>query len=410
MPPAPPLPRPILWKENRIRLNQLKKTEKPVREPSLPGIYVHIPFCRKKCPYCSFYSVSAPFDASIFNRSLKKQADWFAAQKETAGFVYGSIFFGGGTPTILPSSELSALLAFLLVKFSFTDSPEISIEANPATVSGEDLQLLRSSGFNRLSLGVQSLNDTELACIGRIHKAIDAEDAFFLGREAGFDNISMDLMFGLPGQTLTSWRNTLEKALAMEPDHLSVYELTIEEGTEFGRLATMGELELPTEDTVLAMMDLLYRCTHLAGMKRYEISNYAKPGFRCRHNLNYWHNGDYLGLGPGAVSCIAERRLHAWEDLEKWTGQIDADQPFWDEEECLGDEARFRETVVLGLRMLQGVSIASLQKRFSMDPLTYFEEQIASLKAQGLVDVADDTLWLTEAGLRVANTVMCEFV
>ena len=376
-----------------------------------PGLYLHVPFCLQKCPYCSFYSLSGRLDLNTrFTAAVNRQMERFAARRETQEQPLATIFFGGGTPSMLPPTILIDLLQACLGRFPYADELEISIEVNPATIDQEGLQLLRRGGFNRLSIGVQSFNNQELKRIGRAHSANEAIQTVCMARQAGFTNISLDLMYGLPGQDEQSWQANLNQALALEPDHLSLYELTIEEDTPFARQLDTGTLQLPDEEKVLAMMETTRRLTSGGGLSRYEISNYARPGFECRHNINYWQNGSYIGLGPGAVSRLGPTRFTAIADVERFCERMEQNQEIRQEEETLDKETRFRETVIMGLRMTKGISIDALKQRFGIDPAVYYGTTLDRLMAQELVEIQQGWLRLTEPGLLLANTVMAELV
>ena len=376
------------------------------------GLYLHIPFCLRKCPYCSFFSVPAsPEKMARYCQALTRQIAGPAAANRIWDQPFATIFFGGGTPSILPVSDLAALLHACRTAFSWSAAEvETSIEVNPATVGEGELRRLRRAGFNRLSVGAQSLVDAELRALGRPHCAAEVRAVVEASRRAGFANLNLDLMFGLPGQTAAGWRRTLQAALELAPEHLAIYELTIEENTRFAELREQGRLALPGEDEVLAMMASTAEETAGAGFARYEISNYARPGRACRHNLNYWHNGFYLGLGAGAVSCLAGRRSAAVQDIEQYCRLIEAGREPWVEVEELDLEARFRETVVMGLRLTGGVSLAALERRFGLRALDYYGPTLRRLSEQGLVAIAGDNLRLTASGLALANQVMAELV
>ncbi len=375
------------------------------------GLYLHLPFCRARCPYCGFFSLAGRDELiDTYLHSLRHQAGEMAARPWARQRRPATIFFGGGTPSLLGPERLADLLCHCLRHFRAPAGIEISLEVNPATVDGPALACLRRAGFNRISIGVQSLDDRLLARIGRIHSAADAVRCARLARQAGFTNLGLDLMYGLPGQDAVAWRQTLEEALALEPDHLSIYELTLEEGTRFARRAAAGELNLPAEEEILAMMACTDGLLAEAGLERYEISSYARPGLECAHNLNYWQNGSYIGLGAGAVSCLSGRRLAAVADVEEFCRRLAAGEPVWSEEEELGVEARFRETVVMGLRMVRGVSLAGLEGRFGLHAGSYYGDILARLVDQGLLAVSDGFLHLTGRGLMVADAVMAELV
>ena len=376
------------------------------------GLYLHIPFCVRKCLYCSFYSVAGRSD--IFQRyvnALKTQLHQFAQRDLKSNEKIRTIFFGGGTPSVLPAPLLTDLLSFCLDVFHCREKElEISLEANPATINGNDLDQLYRAGFNRLSIGVQSFLDEELQSLGRPHTAREAGDIFSLARKAGFSNVSVDLMYGLPGQNLSGWKKTLTAALELEPDHLSIYELTIEEETVFANLHAKGMLNLPDEDDVLAMMKVTLEETGKNKYHRYEISNYARPGKECRHNINYWMNGSYLGAGAGAVSCLSGCRMANVAYIDDYCRRVEAGESPVQDTEQLDREAQFRETVVMGLRMTRGVSMKELEYRFGISGIEYYGETLKGLQDDDLLAIEGDRLKLTDRGLMLANRVMAVLV
>lgn len=379
------------------------------------GLYLHIPFCLRKCPYCSFYSLAGRADthqryAEAISIQLRLYAKNYAEKYQNNLRPLTSIFFGGGTPTLLPPQTLSRLLAECLDQFTVANQAEISIEVNPATVDGKGLDILRQAGFNRLSIGVQSLHDEELRQLGRPHTVADAVETVQLARRAGFENINLDLMYGLPEQKLQTWQRTLEDALKLQPTHLSLYELTIEDDTSFARLERQGKLALPTEDTVLLMLEETQQALMQAGFQRYEISNYAQPGYQCRHNINYWQNGEYLGLGPGAVAFFNKTRRTVIADAEQFCERLEKGEELWQDREKLDQDAAFRETVIMGLRMTTGVSLTDISKRFGINTEAYYSETLHRLIRQGMLQIVQDRLQLTAQGFLLANTVMAELV
>lgn len=397
----------------------------PLSEPvQAAGLYVHVPFCERKCPYCSFFSIAEGGNRELqqrYVRAARIHMERLSAGAGEEGISrprsVDTIFFGGGTPTVLPVHLLADLLSTSLELFDTPgESLEVSIEVNPGTVDRDDLLSLRRAGFNRISIGVQSLDNGELRRLGRIHDRAQAEQTVTRARQAGFSNLSLDLMFGLPGQDLGSWEKTLDRALDLDPDHLSIYELTLEEGTTFARSAGEGALRLPDEETVCAMMEHTIGRTGAAGLHRYEISNYARPGFACRHNLKYWYNSKYIGIGPGAVSFLDNTRMAAIKDVAAYCrlllngGSGDGWRRVWGDSETLDRQGRFRETVIMGLRLVQGVSRTRLQECFGLDIETFYGPVLERLRKAGLVEWAGEYLRLTPAGLRLANTVMAELV
>ena len=379
------------------------------------GLYLHIPFCLRKCPYCSFYSLAGRADLhERYARAISLQLHACAEgqrQQQRPRYPVTGIFFGGGTPTLLSSETLGGLLADCLDQFPCTDDePEISIEVNPATIDARGLAVLRRAGFNRLSIGIQSLHDAELRRLGRPHSVADAVRTVQQARAAGFANINLDLMYGLPGQELPAWRNTLDRALALRPKHLSVYELTIEAGTPFARQQEQGTLSLPDEETVLLMLEQTQQVLDQAGLRRYEISNYAEPGYRCRHNINYWRNGEYFGLGAGAAAFLDGTRFTAIADAEQFCDCLENGRGVRGEQEHLDPEAAFRETVIMGLRMTAGVSLTALHERFGIRAEDYYGETLRHLFQQGMLHIVQGRLQLTAQGMLLANTVMAELV
>ncbi|MBV5307014.1 MAG: radical SAM family heme chaperone HemW [Desulfobulbaceae bacterium] len=375
----------------------------------MPSLYIHIPFCLSKCPYCSFISYAGLNGLhQRYVDALLREAEELCRSHPVAPL--STLFLGGGTPTILSGEALAEIITACTGFFGLDHDAEISIEANPRTIDAKKLSLLRASGVNRLSIGVQSFQDQELRLLGRPHDAEDAAHALCLARNEGFTNISLDLMYGLPGQTPGSWRNTLERALSLEPSHLSLYELTIEQGTSYFQQQEQGLLQLP-DDEAIADMDLITAtlCRE-AGLAHYEISNYARPGFECRHNVNYWQNGPYLALGAGAVGCMDGCRQQKINDPLRYCEHIESGQSVIMEEECLEPAASFRETVVMGLRMLCGVSRENLQSRYGLDVAGYYEETLVHLIDQGMLELTTRHLRLTARGRMFANQVMAELV
>ena len=378
-------------------------------------IYVHVPFCRSKCPYCSFVSFAAARKEQIANygRTLIDQAWAMAENTWVRSRQFTSVFFGGGTPTCLPVDHLATLCDIFLGRFPRVApevETEVTLETNPNTVSQETLDGLRKAGINRLSIGVQSFSDRLLKELGRSHSGADACRAVRLARQAGFANLNLDLMYGLPKQSVSDWRETLARALELAPEHLAIYELTVEQGTPFaGRLAA-GDLHLPDEETLLAMEEKTATLLNQAGFTRYEISNYGRPGFFCRHNINYWENGSYLGIGAGAVSCFSGVRIRNVESPADFVRLVGQGSPPFLSGECLDHESRFRETVIMGLRLLDGISCTRLRERFGIEPHRYYRPLLERLIKEGWLASSGDRLRLTGQGLGVANSVLSQLV
>ncbi len=375
------------------------------------GLYIHIPFCVSKCAYCAFNSFApAGFDTSAYLQALHAQLLRLSRHPLVEKNIFSTIFIGGGTPTIYSARQLAGLVSIALDNFHFSYPVEITVEGNPDSIKQKSLYALRRAGVNRLSIGVQSFTDDLLASLGRIHNAAQAENAIKTARKAGFADINLDLMFGLPGQKLKEWRQTLETTCRYGPEHLAVYELTVEENTPFADLAAKGKLKLPHEEIVADMAELSQRILADAGYIRYEISNFARSGYECRHNINYWQNGSYLGLGAGAVSSIADIRISNTNDPADFNKQIMAGNDGFSGAEALCREKKFRETVIMGLRMVKGISLASLRKRFNLDPREYYGDTFRRLLDNNLLEIKDGGLRLPEQAMAVANQVLAELV
>jgi len=375
-----------------------------------PGIYVHLPFCESKCHYCSFNSrpVTAGQNTEAYLEALLSQIHDMATHPWSQQTIFHSLYLGGGTPTIYSGKQLHHLLNTLRHAFHFTVTPEISIEANPNTLTFEKLNTLRGAGITRLSIGVQAFQNNLLQNIGRLHSVNQAQTAFKLARKAGFKNISLDLIFGLPSQTPADWQESLITALSLQPEHLSLYELMVEPGSV---LYDRGkDVQLPTEDAIVAMMELTATLLPQHGYKRYEISNFCRPDYHCRHNINYWQNGDYLGFGAGAVSCIEGLRLQNVSNPTTFCQRIEDNQPVFDEGEALSTPASFRETVIMGLRMLEGISISTLKERFGLDVRELYGATLQRFLNDGYLVITNDKLKLSPKGMPVANQILSELI
>ncbi len=372
------------------------------------GVYVHIPFCVKKCGYCDFNAYSGYKDATkkSYVDALCRE---IAARAEPQTRV-PTVFFGGGTPTTLAAHELVRILETVKTAFSVDADAEVSVEANPGDASLPYLSALRAAGFSRLSFGVQTFDDRLLKSIDRIHSAAEAETAIALAREAGFDNVSIDLMFGLPRQALADWDRSLDRAFALDVPHLSLYGLIVEEGTAFFARRERGKLPLPTEKSEAAMFARALERAQAAGYERYEISNYARPGFACRHNQVYWRNEEYVGFGAGAASywggarLMNERLPARYADTVKTSGSAIVSEERLSERETMG------ETIMLGLRLAEGVDLAAFARRFHARAENVFAEEIARLRETGLVEVVNERLRLTPRGLFLASDAMLAFL
>ncbi len=384
-----------------------------------PGIYVHIPFCQRKCYYCDF--VSYPLDKGYSDvierylvallREIPLRRSWLnKAQGASSSYVFHSLYIGGGTPSILSVEQIGRLMEVIRRCLPLSEEAEITLEANPGTIDAGELRALRQIGVNRLSLGVQSFDDVFLARLGRLHNVNDVLRVVEEARMAGFRDLSFDLMLGLPGQDLAAWQETLARAVKLRPEHISCYELTIEPDTVYGQWYRQGKITLPIEDTVISMLEWTGQYLADHGYEHYEISNYALPGYKARHNLIYWQNRWYLGLGAGAYSYWQGRRWGNTYQLEKYHDLIAIDELPEEEEEILDLRGQAGETMMLGLRLLEGVSLAEFRARFGISMWELWPEDIDGFLAQGLLELDRGRLRLSSRGLLLANQVLCAFV
>ena len=372
-------------------------------------LYLHIPFCSSKCFYCSFSSF--PDMQEIHDRyvaALLTQIGSSARQRSDSGLE--TLFIGGGTPTVLRTEKLVEIIQTCREHFSFSAQAEISIEANPGTIDRASLAMLRDCGVNRLSIGVQSFNDDDLQVLGRRHCAEKSIQSLEDARDAGFDNVSLDLMYGLPGQGFASWRANLQQAVKLRPQHLSLYQLSIEEGTGFSAQYRAGRLELPDDEEIIGMEQFTREYLGSHGIKHYEISNYARPGYECRHNIGYWENEEFVGYGAGAAGFVGGRRYKLITDPLRYCLAMESGGDAVEEDERLDTEASFRETVVMGLRLLRGVDKKRLFKRFGLRLDSQYGSILTELAGKGLLEENRDFLRLSARGRRFANQVMAELV
>lgn len=321
-----------------------------------------------------------------------------------------SVFIGGGTPSCLSVKQLERILSAIALNFHLVGQVEFSIEANPESVTVEMLQRLRVAGITRISFGIQSFNNEHLKRLGRVHSTNMAVESVLWAEKAGFSNINIDLMYGLPGQTPSDHLYNLEQSLSLPIHHLSIYQLTIEDGTAFHRFLKNGSICLPGDDEIEEMDSLTAEVTARTGLHRYEISNYALPHYRCRHNLGYWENRQYLGVGSSAVSYQKGRRTRNESSPELYCDSIEQGVVPIQESETLSKEDSLKETVIMGLRLVSGIRREIIQERYGIDILEFYGDRLIILQKKELIDWDDDYLFLTADGLRFANTVMSMLV
>ena len=392
----------------------------------MPSLYVHVPFCLRKCHYCAFYS-----QPLMGLHSSAQPADYLEGleleileRHKDAPQGVSSLFIGGGTPTVLELEQLERLLQLIRSYFPMSAEAEKTMEGNPGTLTPEKLELIRRYGINRFSLGVQSLDDDVLKAAGRIHNAGQIREAVALLRTAGFANINLDLMFGLPRQTMPVWQSTLEEVLTYAPEHLSLYGLMLEEGTllyeqyrggeknSLGRKAGPEPDGLPDDDLQAEMYDWAAERLVREGYRRYETSNFARPGYECQHNLGYWRGTDYLGLGPGGVSCLNRVRWKNVEDINIYKESLlKKENPLSEDgAETLSLRDCMAERMILGLRLAEGVSLTAFKKDFGADLRDIYREVLERYKNENVFRFQGDYLCLNPQYSFTANFVLQEFV
>jgi oxygen-independent coproporphyrinogen III oxidase len=377
---------------------------------STAGLYVHIPFCGRKCLYCDFYSkVPRTGEIEAFLNALGVEAR-LRNEGEYGPFVYDSVFLGGGTPSLLSAVQIKSLFKHIRSHNQISPSAEITIECNPSSIQIELLKAYKELGINRISLGVQTFNDTHLEMLGRLHDSAEAKASFKEIKLAGFENISIDLIYGLPDQTIEEWRSDLAQTIGLGPTHISAYNLIIEPGTLFGKLYSQGKLELPSEDIQSEMYEALNNDLGVAGFGRYELSNFARPGFECQHNLKYWHLKPYLGLGPSAVSFDGETRIRNEANLDLYLKAAYDKEPPPHEDETLEPEKLREEAIMMGLRLTEGLSCTELRERFGYDILSDKADAIKSLTDNGYLLLEDDHLKLAPKALFISDEVIVRVI
>jgi oxygen-independent coproporphyrinogen III oxidase len=361
-------------------------------------LYIHIPFCVKKCIYCDFFSVS--YDESTVKAYVDALCKELFFKKHPGGSLR-TVYFGGGTPTLLPAASCNILFGYLRDNFPLSPDAEITVEANPGTIDESKIETLLSLGVNRLSVGVQSFNDNELATLGRIHSSDEALKSIASIKKAGLKNFSIDLMYGIPGQTTESWRESLTKAVELSPTHISAYELTPEESTPLSLLITSGKIRMLNEELILSMYNLAIDCLAGYGYEHYEISNFALPGYQCKHNLNYWNRGEYTGLGAGAHSFDKGIRSKNIANIKSYVENLKKGKFPETESAALLPEEISKESIFLGLRKTEGINIRHAQEQ----GLSLLDAS-GELIDEGYLKVTGDYLILTRKGIVVSNTII----
>lgn len=375
------------------------------------GIYVHIPFCIRKCPYCDFNSiVAAHVPEEEYTEAVLQELSFRIRERPAlSDRALETVYIGGGTPSLMSAENIKRLVSGIRQAFSAPGQPEITIEVNPGTVTPDQLACLYDAGVNRMSIGVQSFRERGLQSLGRVHSVQDSLRCYEYARKAGFYNVGIDLIFGIPGQSVTEWEADLETAVSLRPEHISLYNLTIEQGTPFFRLKKEGGLFLPPEEEQIRMYELGMDRLTSAGYHHYEISNFARDGFESRHNNRYWLALDYLGLGAGAHSYLSspdwgvrwwnEKDPLRYREQTKSAGHAVAGM------ERLKHEEAITEGIFLGLRRVKGINLDWFAGRFQISWTSSLRERIEALEAQGLIREGDNALSLTRKGILVSNEV-----
>ena len=371
------------------------------------GLYIHVPFCRARCHFCAFYlRIFQDETARDYLTALSQEIRLHAERDSLGGRHLDTVYFGGGTPTTLTSPQLCGILDHVRESFGMAPDAEVTIEAHPDTLNAEGLKDLVRAGFTRLSVGVQSLDEQDLVSIGRRTKEKVPWAAIHDARHAGFSNINLDLMYGLPGQTMEGWDATLKETLALQPTHVSCYALTVEAKTTLDRDIHTGALGNPDPDLQVAMDELAANRLREAGYDRYEVSNYARPGYACRHNLLYWQGEEYLGLGPSAQSYLGGCRIGNIEKLGGYTRRLlDGHLPIVEKEPLSDTQAR-REQIVFGLRLIQGIDRGVIQQ--VPDPI--WQRTFDNLLRTGLLEAHGERVRMTDWGRRYADSIAVELL
>lgn len=384
------------------------------------GLYIHIPFCKKKCYYCDFISFEDKLNLDKeYVECIEKEIAQYGTENKVMAkhniepiYVIKTIYIGGGTPSILDEIYIESIMKTIKANFKISEVPEITIEVNPGMVNKEKLETYRNIGINRLSIGLQTTKDKLLQDIGRIHTYKQFEETYKNAREVGFNNINIDLMIGLPNQTIEDVKDSVKKVIDLKPEHISVYSLILEEGTPLEKLVKEKKLELISDEEERKMYWYVKLMLEKHKFYQYEISNFARPGFESKHNTDCWEQKEYIGIGVAASSFIEDKRYSNIQNLEKYIENIENGMPNKNLvlEETLDTEAKMKEYMLLGLRKINGVNILEFEKKFNISPIVKFCRELEKLNHEGLIMVIDEKIKLTNKGIDLANLVWEEFV
>ncbi|MCX7772031.1 MAG: radical SAM family heme chaperone HemW [Clostridia bacterium] len=373
------------------------------------GLYIHIPFCKQKCYYCDFPSYAhmeayweAYVDALI--KELNDKGELYS------GRAIKTIFIGGGTPSLLATRDINRIFEAIHARFTLVPGCETTIESNPGTLDAQKLKVYRQVGINRLSMGLQAGQDRLLKALGCIHTFEDFKQAVYLAQKHGFININADIIFGIPEQTMDDWHETVQRLMAFELTHLSCYSLKIEEHTVFGSLRDEGKLSEMDDELDRCMYHYAVEKFMASGFPQYEISNFAKPQYVCKHNMNYWERGEYIGLGAGAHSFTDELRYANTPDVRDYIAGIQKGTPVITEENAISKEEALSEAIILGLRLNMGIDLSEVSHTFGVDVASKFSKELSALTMQKLVEQKGSVIRLTAKGLDLANQVFIQFI
>jgi oxygen-independent coproporphyrinogen-3 oxidase len=372
------------------------------------ALYVHIPFCDHKCIYCDFYSIITSDNIQPFLNSIKKEIEYYSGLyfKDR---IFTSIFFGGGTPSLMEPAYLGGIIQALKENYEISDEAEITMETNPGTVNKEKLRIFKKIGFNRISIGIQTFHDDELKFLTRIHNKKTAMETVYNAKEAGFDNISIDLIFNLPGQTKSKWKENLESAVQLPIKHLSAYSLILERGTILNKMVLDKKVKMQDDDHDADLYEMTIDFMHESGFKQYEISNFAIAGYECRHNNAYWHYKDYLSFGTSSHSFVNGKRWWNFSSLKRYISEVNKNGFAVAGSEVLGDKEKFNEYVMLALRS-SGLDLIEFKNIFGANWINGKYDYIKKLMKRNLVTMDEKYLRLTKKGYAVCDEILKEIL
>lgn len=373
------------------------------------GLYIHIPFCVSKCKYCDFNSHKINLEEKVkYLEDLKEEMKLY--KKEIGDNEIDTVFIGGGTPSILTKEEIKLLFDNIKSNFKLKNNAEITMECNPGTLTVNKLKVMKECGVNRLSIGLQAVQNNHLKYIGRIHTYEEFEENYNQAKNVGFENINIDLMYALPNQKKEDWMESLEKVVKLNPTHISAYSLILEEGTELFNMYERNEFKLLDEDADIEMYEYTINYLKMNGYNQYEISNYAKEGFECKHNILYWKCENYLGLGVSASGYLNNTRYNNISDLDEYNKLIHSGKKPIEWQEKLSIKDEIEESIFLGLRMNEGIKFKMFHEKYDFNFEEEYKNEINKLKNMNLIEIRDGVLKLTQKGREISNSVFVEFM